>query len=43
MTRPTIALLLTFVLGLLVAPLAVAMQPAGKVYRIGILERYPGR
>jgi putative tryptophan/tyrosine transport system substrate-binding protein len=39
MTRRCIGLLITLTLGLLVAPLAVEAQPAGKVYRIGVLER----
>jgi putative ABC transport system substrate-binding protein len=37
MTRRTLGLLVTFVLGLLVAPLAAPVQPAGKVPRIGFL------
>jgi ABC-type uncharacterized transport system substrate-binding protein len=37
MTRRTIGLLVTFVLGLLVVPLAADAQPAGKVARIGYL------
>ena len=37
MTRRTIGLLVTFILGLLVAPLAAPAQPAGKVPRIGFL------
>jgi len=37
MTRRTIGLLVTFILGLLVAPLAAPAQPAGKVPRIGVL------
>jgi putative ABC transport system substrate-binding protein len=36
MTRCTIGLILTLVLGILLAPLAAAAQQAGKVYRIGI-------
>jgi putative ABC transport system substrate-binding protein len=38
MTRCLIGRLVTLALGLLVAPLAVEAQPAGKVYRIGMLE-----
>jgi putative tryptophan/tyrosine transport system substrate-binding protein len=38
MTRPTIGLLITLTLGLLVAPLAADAQPAGKVARIGWLH-----
>jgi putative tryptophan/tyrosine transport system substrate-binding protein len=37
MTRPTIGLLLTLALGLLVVPLAADAQPAGKMPRIGVL------
>jgi putative ABC transport system substrate-binding protein len=37
MTRRTIALLMTFALGFLVAPLAAAAQPQGKIPRIGYL------
>jgi putative tryptophan/tyrosine transport system substrate-binding protein len=37
MTRRTIALLVTFVLGLLVVPLAVTAQPYAPVPRIGLL------
>jgi putative ABC transport system substrate-binding protein len=37
MTRRPIGLLVTLALGLLVAPLAAEAQPAGKVYRVGIL------
>ena len=37
MTRPTVGLLLTLALSLLVAPLAAHAQPATKVPQIGIL------
>jgi hypothetical protein len=37
MTRRIIGLLLTLVLGLLVAPLVAHAQPAPKVYRIGYI------
>src|SRR5262245_5624908 len=37
MTRPTIGLLLTLTLGLLVAPLTAEAQPAGKIPRLGAL------
>jgi putative ABC transport system substrate-binding protein len=37
MTRRTVGFLVTLTLGLLVAPLAAAAQPAGKVARIGYL------
>ena len=37
MTRRTMALLITFTLAILVAPLAADAQPAGNVYRIGLL------
>jgi ABC-type uncharacterized transport system substrate-binding protein len=37
MPRRTIGLLVTFILGLLVAPLAAHAQPAGKVPRIGVI------
>src|SRR5262245_52856895 len=37
MTRRTIGLLLTLALGLLVVPLVADAQPAGKVWRIGVL------
>jgi ABC-type uncharacterized transport system substrate-binding protein len=37
MTRRTMALLITFTLAILVAPLAGEAQPAGNVYRIGLL------
>lgn len=37
MTRRLIGLLITLALGFLVAPLATAAQPPGKVARIGIL------
>jgi putative tryptophan/tyrosine transport system substrate-binding protein len=37
MTYRLIGLLITLVLGLLMAPLAVTAQPAGKVYPIGLL------
>jgi putative tryptophan/tyrosine transport system substrate-binding protein len=37
MTRPTLALLVTLALGLLVVPLAAEAQQAGRVYRIGYL------
>src|ERR671925_1180417 len=36
-----LGLLVILALGLLVAPLAAAAEPAGRVYRIGILERVP--
>src|SRR5215813_9806770 len=35
----TMGCIVTFILSLLVAPLAVEAQQAGKVYRIGVLER----
>jgi putative tryptophan/tyrosine transport system substrate-binding protein len=38
MTRRTMALLVTFTLAILVAPLAAEAQPATKVYRIGWLS-----
>jgi putative ABC transport system substrate-binding protein len=38
MTRCTIGLLVTFALGLLMAPLAAQAQPPPKVYRIGVLQ-----
>ena len=38
MTRPTIGLLLTLVLSLLVVPLAADAPPAGNVHRIGWLH-----
>jgi putative ABC transport system substrate-binding protein len=41
MTRRTIELLVTFVLGLLVVSLAAEVQPAGKVYRIGCIPGGP--
>ena len=37
MTRPTIGLLLTLALSLLVAPLAAEAQPPKHVHRIGVL------
>jgi len=37
MTRRTVGLLVTLILGLLVAPLGAKAPPAGKVYRIGWL------
>jgi putative ABC transport system substrate-binding protein len=39
MWRSTVGCIVTFILSLLVAPLAVEAQQAGKVYRIGVLER----
>jgi hypothetical protein len=37
MTRRTLGLLVTLALGLLAVPLAAAVQPPGKVPRIGVL------
>jgi hypothetical protein len=34
----TLGLVVMLALGILLAPLAAAAQPAGKVYRIGVLE-----
>jgi putative ABC transport system substrate-binding protein len=42
MTRRTLGLLVTFVLGLLMAPLAAAAQPPTHVYRIGVLTGTAG-
>jgi putative ABC transport system substrate-binding protein len=38
MRRRTMALLITLALGLLVAPLATEVQPAGYIARIGVLD-----
>jgi hypothetical protein len=43
MTRRPLGLLITFVLGLLVAPLAAPAQPAAKVPRFGFLIRGVGK
>jgi hypothetical protein len=41
MRRIIVGFIVTFALALLWAPLAAAAQPAGKVYRIGLLEDSP--
>ena len=42
MTAARLVLMVILTLGLVVTPLAVDAQPAGKVYRIGYLSPRPG-